>query len=166
MNDECKIIIKFVFNRAGKKEMSFSELYLTLSMDLNWFMPEDAKTFTKNAIKNSFLKEEKDLLKPNFDIDEIKVPTGFYPTEQVLQQKKFIKEKIEKKQDENILDIMVEKIVEKSNLDKETILKQIKEIEKEKNITTEMSALLVGKEYDLTFEGIFEIIEKNFFKII
>ena len=162
MNEEYKIIIAFVFNRAGKKEMSFSELYLTLSMDLNWFTPEDAKTFTKNAIKNSLLKEEKDLIKPNFDIDEIKVPTGFYPTEQVLQEKKFIKEKIEKKQGETILDIIVEKIVEKSNLDKETILKQIKEIEKEKNITTEISALLVGKEYHLTFEGIFEKIEKNF----
>ena len=163
MNDECKIIITFVFNRAGKKEMSFSEFYLTLSMDLNWFTPDDAKTFTKNAIKNSLLKEEKDLIKPNFDIDEIKVPTGFYPTEQVLQQKKFIKEKIENKQDKNSLDIMVEKIVEKSNLDKETILKQIKEIEKEKNITTEIAALLVGKEYALDFDDILEKTEKYVF---
>ncbi len=63
MNDECKIIIAFVFNRAGKKEMSFSEFYLTLSMDLNWFTPDDAKTFTKNAIENSLLKEEKELIK-------------------------------------------------------------------------------------------------------
>ena len=164
MNDECKIIIAFVFNRAGKKVMKFSEFYLTVSMDLNWFKPDDAKTFTKNAIKNSLLKEEKDLIKPNFDIDEIKVPTGFYPTEQVLQQKKFIKEKIEKKQDENILDIMVEKIVEKSNLDKETILKQIKEIEKEKNITIEIAALLVGKEYNLVFDDILEKTEERFFK--
>ncbi|MCJ7570484.1 MAG: DUF2240 family protein [Candidatus Thermoplasmatota archaeon] len=143
--------------------MSFSEFYLTLSMDLKWFTPDDAKTFTKNAIENSLLKEEKDLIKPNFNIDEIKIPTGFYPSEQILQQKEFIKEKIEKKQDENILDILVEKIVEKSNLDKETILKQIKEIEKEKNITTEIAALLVGKEYALDFDDILEKTEKYVF---
>ncbi len=82
-----------------------------------------------------------------------------------MQQKEFIKEKIEKKQDENILDIIVEKIVEKSNLDKKTILKQIKEIEKEKNITTEIAALLVGKEYNLVFDEILEKIEKRFLKI-
>jgi hypothetical protein len=164
MNDECKIIIAFVFNRAGKKALSFSEFYLTLSMGLNWFTPDDAKTFTKNAIANSLLKEEKEKVKPNFNIDEIRVPTGFYPSEHALQQKEFIKEKIEKKQDENILDITVEKIVEKSNLDKETILKQIKEIEKEKNITTEIAALLVGKEYNLVFDDILEKIEKRFFK--
>ena len=166
MNEECKIIIAFVFNRAGKKELSFSELYLTLSMGLNWLTPDDAKTFTKNAIENSLLKEEKGQVKPNFNIDEIKVPTGFYPSEKVLQQREGIKEKIEKNQDENenILDILIEKLVEKSNLDKETILKQIKEIEKEKNLTTEIAALLVGKEYALAFDDILEKTEKHFLK--
>jgi hypothetical protein len=164
MNEEYKIIITFVFNRAGKKEMSFSEFYLTLSMELNWFTPDDAKTFTKNAIENILLKEEKDLIKPNFNIEEIIIPSGFYPSKKVLQQKEFKKEKIEKKQDENILDMIVEKIVEKSNLDRKTILTQIKEIEKEKNITTEIAALLVGKEYALNFDEIFEKTEKQFFK--
>ena len=165
MNDECKIIIAFVFNRAGKLEMSFSEFYLTLSMDLNWFTPDDAKNFTKNAVESNLLKEEKAIIKPNFNIDEIKIPTGFYPSEQVLQKKEGIKEKIEKKQDENILDILVEKIVEKSNLDKKIIMKRIKEIEKEKNITAETSALLVGKEYNLTFDEILEKIEEKILKI-
>ena len=161
MNTEYKIIIAFVFNRAGKKEMLFSEFYLTLCMDLKWFTPEDAKTFTKNALQNNLLKEENEQIKPNFNIDEIKIPLGFYPSEKVLQQKD---EKKEKKQDESILDVLVEKIVEKSNLDKKTILKQIKELEKEKNITIEVAASLVGKEYNLVFDEILEKIEDDFFK--
>ncbi len=166
MNDEYKIIIAFVFNRAGKKEMSFSEFYLTLSMLLNWFTPDDAKTFTKQAIENILLKEEKDLIKPNFNIEEIKIPIGFYPSKLVLRQIGFKKEKIEKIPDINksIFDIIVEKIVEKSNLDKKTILIQIKEIEKEKKIITEIAALLVGKEYDLNFNEIIEKIETQFLK--
>jgi hypothetical protein len=134
-------------------------------MDLNWFTPEAAKTFTKNAIKNFLLKEEKDLIKPNFKIEEIKIPTGFYPYKKVLQQKEFKKEKIEKKQNKNILDILVKKIVERSNLDRKTILLQIKEIEKEKRIIPEIAALLVGKEYDLIFDEIIEDIEYQFLKI-
>ncbi len=158
MNSEYKIIIAFVFNRAGKKELVFSEFYLTLSMDLKWFTPEDAKTFIKNALQNGLLKEEDEQIKPNFNIDEIKIPLGFYPSEKVLQQKEAKKEK---NQDENILDIIVEKIVEKSNLDKKTILKQLKELEKEKNITPEIAALLIGKEYDLVFDDLLDKIEKT-----
>jgi hypothetical protein len=161
MNSEYKIIIAFVFNRAGKKEISFSEFYLTLSMELKWFTPEDAKTFTKNAIKNSLLREEDEQITPNFNIDEIQIPTGFYPSEKIVQQKEFKKEQ---KQDENILDIIVEKIVEKSNLDKKTITQQIKELEKEKNITPEIAALLIGKEYTLVFNELLDKIEKTVFK--
>jgi hypothetical protein len=161
MNSEYKIIIAFVFNRAGKKEITFSEFYLTLSMELKWFTPEDAKTFTKNAIKHSLLREEDEQITPNFNIDEIQIPTGFYPSEKIVQQKEFKKEQ---KQDENILDIIVEKIVEKSNLDKKTITQQIKELEKEKNITPEIAALLIGKEYTLVFNELLDKIEKTVFK--
>ena len=44
MNNDYKIIIAFVYTRAGKKEMSFSEFYLSLSMDLKWFTLNNAKT--------------------------------------------------------------------------------------------------------------------------
>lgn len=158
MNKEDKIIIAFIFNRAGKKEISFSEFFLTLSMGLNWFRPDGAKTFINTCLKNNLLKEENKLIKPNFNTDEIKIPTGFYPSEKI-----FKKEEV-KKENENILDIIVNKIIEKSNLDKKTILHHIKEIEKEKNITTEISALLIGKEYDINFEETTEEIERKILK--
>ena len=163
MNKEYKIIISFVFNRAGKREMSFSEFYLTLSMDLNWFTPDNAKTFTKNAVDNSLLKEEKKFIKPNFNIEEIKIPIGFSPSENVFQKKDIKEEKIEKQQEVSILNMLVEKIVEKSNLDRKTILRQIKEIEKEKNLSIEIAALLIGKEYKLNFDEIFKKNREMFF---
>lgn len=158
MNKEDKIIIAFIFNRSGKKEISFSDFFLTLSMGLNWFRPDEAKTFINTCLKNNLLEEEDKLIKPNFNIDEIKIPTGFYPSERILKKKEV------KEENEDILDIIVNKIIEKSNLDKKTILNQIKEIEKEKNITTEISALLVGKDYDINFEEITEKIERKILK--
>lgn len=160
MNKEDKIIIAFVFNRAGKKEMSFSELFLTLSIDLKWFRPDEAKTFINKSIETCLLKHEKNIIKPNFNIEAIKVPTGFYPSKKASQNNKKTKENFKKNQNENILDIIVEKIIEKSNLNKKTILNQIKEKEKEKNITTEISAILVGKEYNLNFREILQKIQK------
>lgn len=163
MNKEDKIIIAFVFNRAGKKEMSFSEFFLTLSIDLNWFRPNEAKTFINKSVEAGLLKHEKNLIKPNFNIDEIKVPTGFHPSKKVSKKNEGIKENFKKNQNENLLDIIVERIIEKSNLNKKTILNQIKEIETERNIITEISAVLVGKEYNLDFGEILQKIKKKIF---
>ena len=44
-DSEMRIIIAFLFKRSGKEEMSPSELYLPLSMDLQWFTPNQAKEF-------------------------------------------------------------------------------------------------------------------------
>ena len=64
MNSEEETIIAFVFNRSGQKEIDYSKFYLTLSLNLNWFTPEDAKSFVNQAIKHELLiKKEKKISK-------------------------------------------------------------------------------------------------------
>ena len=88
MVSEEEIIITFLFKRSGKSKLSFSDLYLILSMDLNWFTPEDAKAFVNLALKQKLLTKKGDLIKPNFDYDKIIVPVGFTPSKQVFEVKK------------------------------------------------------------------------------
>jgi hypothetical protein len=151
MASERETIIAFVFNRSGKKEMTYSEFYLTLSVALNWFTPEVAKVFTKKAVENKLLNEKEDVLTPGFNLSDIKVPLGFYPSKKTFEEKQD-KIEIKTKKEEDVLKIIVQKIVEKSSLDEKTIIGQIKQIEQEKNLTTEVAALLVGKEYDIDFD--------------
>ena len=161
MDNDHKIIIAFVYTRAGKKEMSISEFYLSLSMDLKWFTPINAKTFTKKVVENNLLKVENEVLKPNFDVDEIRIPTGYYPSKNVLSHKDLKEELPQKITVADAFDTILKKIVDKSNLDKQTILKKIKEIEKEKNLITEIAAVLIGKEYNLDFKEILEKIQRH-----
>jgi len=159
MNSEEEIIIAFVFKRVGKPELEFTNFYLTLSMDLNWFTPEDAKIFIENAIKENLVIKEKGGVKPTFDIEEIQIPLGFYPSKDLF--KKVKAEEVEKI---DVLKIIIKKIVKESNIDEKTVIKQIKEIEKEKNLTSEVAALLVGKEYDVDLEDFLKDVEKELFK--
>lgn len=159
MNEEYKIIIAFVFNRSGKKEMSFSDFYLTLSLDLNWFNLNYAKNFTKKVVENNLLKIEKELIKPTFNIDNIKIPTGFYPSKKALFEIDIKNKKTINNKEDSILKIILEKIVEKSNLDKKTIIKEIKELEKEKNITAEIASMLIAKQYLINLNEILKKIE-------
>lgn len=158
MPSESEIIIAFVFNRSGKTKLDFSEMYLSLSMSLNWFTPNQAKDFVNMALKQKLLKKEDDLLKPAFDYKKIVVPVGFYPSKKGFEEKKE-KETVE----EDIFKIIVKKIVEKTQVDEERIIDEINHVEKEKNITLEVAALLVGKKYDIDLEDFFEKVEEKIF---
>jgi hypothetical protein len=157
MVSENEIIIAFLFKRSGKEKMSFSELYLNLSMDLNWFSPEDAKKFLNDAIKKKVLIKEDEQISLSFDINKIKIPVGFSPSKQVFSEKKN-KEVVE---EVNVLKQIVKRIHEKTNLEEKQIIDKINEISKEKNINEEIAALLVGKEFEIEINDFFKELEEK-----
>jgi len=155
MASENEIIIAFLFKRSGKEKMSFSELYLNLSMDLNWFSPEDAKKFLNDAINKKLLKKEDDQISLSFDINKITIPLGFSPSKRKFSEKK----NQEVAQDVNILNQIVKRICEKTNLKEKQIIDRINKISEEKTIKEEIAALLVGKEYEIEINDFFKEIE-------
>lgn len=158
MPSESEIIIAFIFNRSGKNKMSFSEFYLSLSMDLKWFTPNQAKEFVNRALKQDFLKKEKDLLKPVFDYKKTVVPIGFYPSKKDFEQKK--EEQII---EEDFIKVIIKRIAEKTLLDDEKIMDEINEIKKEKNVTLEVATLILGKKYNVVLEDFLKETEKKIF---
>jgi len=155
MESDAEIIIAFIFKRSGKQKLKLSEVYLPLSMQLNWFSLQEAKDFVKIAIKQKLLKEKEENIEPAFDINQVKVPVGFRPTKQVLE----VKEKTVKEKD--FRSEIIEELIKKTNLDEKTIIGKIKQIEQEKNITFEVASLLFGKEYDIALEKFYEEIKGN-----
>ena len=160
MVSEEEIIITFLFKRSGKSKLSFSDLYLTLSMDLNWFTPEDAKAFVNLALKQKLLTKKGESIQPCFDYDKIVVPVGFTPSKMAFEEKEVKKRD---KKEETVLEKIVKLLVEKTDLDERQVIEKINATSKKKNITTEVAALLIGKEYDVSLEDFFEEIEENIF---
>lgn len=160
MDSEREIIISFLFKRSGKESLRFSDIYLALSMDLNWFTPEDAKAFVNTAVKQKLLTKKGDLIKPNFDIKKIDVPVGFYPSKLVFEEKE---EKIAEKE-KDVLSEIVQRIVKETNLNERQVTEKINVIAKEKNIAEEVAALLIGKEYSIKFNDSLEEIEEKILK--
>ena len=135
MTSEVETIIAFLFKRSGKEELTPSDLYLPLSMDLQWFTPNQAKTFVNMALQQKLLIKKDGKLKPSFDYGKIVVPVGFRPSKQPLEEK-----------------------------DEKSAIEKIKDIEKEKNVRPEIAALLVGKEYDIDVDDCFDEIEEKIFR--
>lgn len=160
MTSETEIIIAFIFKRSGKTELDFSEFYLSLSMDLNWFPPKQAKEFINMALKHKLLIKKDDQVKPTFDYNKISIPVGFYPSKQVFEEKE-VKKSVK---EEDVLKEIIRRIVEKTDLNTQAVIKKLQEIEKEKNITSEVAALLVGKDYDVVLKDYFDEIEQRVFR--
>ena len=159
MTDDLKNVIAFLFKRSGKEELALSELYLTLSMELNWFSPKEAKEIMALALQQNVLTKKGDKLKPTFDYKKMVVPVDFHPSIKPSAEK----EPVIKEEKIDILETMIKQIVEKTNLDKQSIIEKIEMIGKERNIYPEVAALLICREFELNLEDFYDDIEQHLF---
>jgi len=158
MTSEVETIIAFLFKRSGKEELTTSDLYLPLSMDLQWFTPNQAKTFVNMALQQKLLIKKEGKLKPSFDYEKIVVPVGFRPSKKPIEEKEVKEEKLD------AVKTIINRIVEKTGLDEKSVTEKIKDVEIEKNLCPDVAALLVGKEYDVDVDDCFDEIEEKLFR--
>ncbi|MCK5636090.1 MAG: DUF2240 family protein [Thermoplasmatales archaeon] len=160
-DSEMEIILAFLFKRSGKEAMSPSELYLPLSMDLQWFTPNQAKAFITSAIKQKRLIKKGDFVKPTFDYKKIVVPTGFHPSERAFEEED-IEEGAEEKEPDPLKKI-TDSIVKKTGSNEKNIIEKISMIADEKNISLDVAALLLSIEHNTNVEDYFDKIESKIF---
>ncbi len=160
MNHEKKIVLAFIYKRTGKEALSFSEMYLTISMNLNWCSPKEAKNFIKNCIEKNLLIEEKDVLKPNFKLEDVDIPVGFKPSANFFEKKINGKPDGKKLESKNNLISLIAKKTDKSI---EEINEEINVISSEKNLFFDVAALLYAKEYDIELEKFIKDTEESVF---
>jgi hypothetical protein len=94
-------------------------------------------------------------------LEKISVPVGFRPSSKELFWEGEAEKSIEEK---DVLTSIIDRIVEKTDLKKKKVVEKISQVAQEKNITNEVAALIVGKEYDIQFDGFFADIEKELFE--
>ena len=161
MNSEVQIIISFLFKRSGKNKLKESEIYLPLSLELGWFSARESREFVTYALQQKLLVKKEELLAPSFDVEKFTAPIGFYPS-----KKSFTVEKSESKEDEeqDVVDVVVQRIVEKTDKEPKDIFEEVKQAETEKNIISEVAVLLVAKKYNVDMNDCFDSAEDAVFR--
>lgn len=136
--------VSMPFKRKGKDSLKESEFILALSIDLNWFSPEQAKTLLNEAEKQGLLKRDGGMVNPLFDLTSIQVPPSFKP-DSVHEEK-------------NLFDRIIDRITVTAGLEKRTIISLINKKQEElmKMVDIEVSALLVAKEHGVLVDDLIE----------
>ncbi len=127
--------VSMPFKRKGKDALKETEFILALSLDLNWFNPEQAKIILTEAQKSGLLKREGEMVHPSFDISRIEIPSGFKPEPVSLAKKP-------------IFDRIIERIIMGTGIEKRKVIAMInkKQEELSKQVEIEVSAILVAVE--------------------
>jgi hypothetical protein len=158
LESEIKNIISFIFRRSGKKKLKKTEFYLMLSIDLNWFSPNEANHFINLAVEKNLLKKINNTLEPNFEISNIKIPFGFFPNKNTFKFNNL---------DEVIPENDVKKIIfSKQKFDKvkqNEISNIIIKISKKKNIYQNVASLLVFIDLNVKISEYIKLAEKQIF---
>jgi hypothetical protein len=150
MIEDAKRVIAFVFEKLGKKRVSPSEFYLTLSMDLRWCSIEKAKRFLRYAADKKLLSSIEGKLYPNFPLDDIEIPFGFRP--KIFD---------EMEMEEELKDRIVHWIAENTGMDADEVWRKVENISAEKSLHLEVAALLYANRVGLDVRKYVEEVMKH-----
>ena len=133
------------FKRKGVDSMKENDFVMALSMDLNWFKPAAARAFVKTAIETGILSMEMDMIKAQFNIEDVEIPVGFIPNSASFT-------KID------IFEQIIERIMENTGDDKQSIIARINQKKNETLglFTIEVLGILIAREYGIQVDDLIE----------
>ncbi|MFC6721681.1 DUF2240 family protein [Halobacteriaceae bacterium SHR40] len=120
------------FRQRGVTRMTESEFVVALSLDRDWFSPDQAKRLVTVAAGEGLLDREDDDIEVTFDPADIEVPDGYEPDESILQQRTTF---------ERVLETIVD-----AGTEKQTAVAEINKLQSELAITIEAAAVLYGRQ--------------------
>jgi hypothetical protein len=80
-----RVAVAAPFRQRGRERIAESEFVVALSLDRDWFSPDQAKRLVDVATGRGLLDRDGDDLVPSFDLDAVTVPEDFEPDEGMLR---------------------------------------------------------------------------------
>ena len=119
------------FRQRGVTRMTESEFVVALSLDRDWFSPDQAKRVVTVGASEGLLERDDDEVALEFDPAEVEIPDDFEPTEEILTQRTTF---------ERVLEAVVD-----SGVEKQVAVAEINKLQSELAITIEAAAILYGR---------------------
>ncbi|WP_426962855.1 DUF2240 family protein [Haloparvum alkalitolerans] len=123
------------FRQSGKDRLGEGEFVVALSLDRDWFSPDQAKRLVDVAQGRGLVAVEDGDLVPQFDPGEASVPENFVPDESILREQSTF---------ERALDAVVA-----AGIDKQEAVAAINERQRTLAITLEAAAVVYAREHDV-----------------
>jgi hypothetical protein len=134
------------FRIKGKNVVTENEFVMSVSMDLRWMLPREAKELLTLLISEGHLKDDGQHIRPAFDVHATDVPLGFKPSADILKMKRTgVKKEAAGPPAGDVLAELMEKAVS-IGLKKKDFIVSVNAVQKRMNVDIEIAALLMLRE--------------------
>ncbi len=137
-----KKTLSFLFQREGKNIEKNDFIYIP-SADLGWFSSEEVRKLLEISEESGLVSIDNDIVSANFDFNQIQIPMGFEPPKDLL----------EKEVEEDVFPMILDEIVQKTDLDKQKIMAQVNKKQDKLNINIKTALLLVAQENEVDLKN-------------
>jgi hypothetical protein len=119
------------FRQRGVERMNESEFVVALSLDRDWFSPDQAKRLVDVATGESLLDRDGDDIVATFDVGGVDVPEDFVPDESVIQER-------------SVFEQVLESVVD-TGVEKQEAVADINRLQSELDVHIEAAAVLYAR---------------------
>lgn len=126
-----RVAVAAPFRGAGTHRMEESAFVVALSLDRNWFSPDQAKRLIDVAVGEGLLARADGDVEATFPVDSIEIPEGFAPDEALLAERSPF---------ERVLDRIVAEGIEKR-----VAVARINELQGRLGVTIEVAAVVLAR---------------------
>jgi hypothetical protein len=130
-----EVAVAAPFRREGTTRMGEGQFVVALSMDFDWFSPDQAKRLIDVATGRGLLAREDGDLVAEFDPASVSVPEGYTPDESILTEQSTF---------ERVLDALVA-----AGVEKQAAVAAINERQRELGVTIEAAAVVYARQRGL-----------------
>lgn len=135
-----QVAVSIPFRQRGVDRMGEGEFVVALSMDRDWFTPDQAQRLADVARGRGLLSEADGDLVAGFEPAAVEVPDEFHPDESIL---------LEQSTFERALDALVA-----AGVEKQTAVAEINELQRTLEITIEAAAVLYARRRGVDVDAI------------
>jgi hypothetical protein len=133
-----RVAVAAPFQGAGTRRMEESAFVVALSLDRDWFSPDQAKRLIDVAAGEGLLERSNGKVEAAFAVESVEIPEGFSPGEELLAERSPF---------ERLLDTIVAEGIERR-----TAVARINELQRRLGVTIEVAAVVLARREGIDVE--------------
>ena len=161
--EELKHVVSVPFKKNLAASLSIKDFEFSLAFDLKWFSPKDASKVKDLALEAGLLSLQDDLLVPGFNVESVRLPHAFKPSENFLENQEKFKKEPSSLREIISLEQILEFISADCGINRQKLVSEINSMQERFSYLVDIRivALIVAKKFGCDFEAIIDKVSKS-----
>jgi hypothetical protein len=165
--EELRLVVSIPFKKNNTIFLSEKDFEFTLAFDLKWFSPKIASKVKYRALEVGLLSLNNGALTPAFDVERLRLPNTFKPSENFLESQNNSGGKLSPLEEDISFEQVLEFIAENTGVNRQKLVSEINSMQERLSYLVDIRivALFTARKFECDVEAIFEKVSKSVLRI-